>query len=118
MTDDRAATSKLTTRRRVLALAGAAAAAPIGALSLIPTGARAQERMSSIGRASSPPNILFIFTDQERYRLNGPAGLSLPGHEQLQKSGVTFHNHYCPAVTCTSSRSVLLTGLQTPDNRM
>src|SRR4030088_2313506 len=30
--------------------------------------------------------------------------------------GVTFHNHYCPAVMCTSSRAVLLTGLQTPDN--
>jgi hypothetical protein len=63
MTNGRAAVSTLTTRRRVLALAGAAAAAPTSALSLISTG-RAQERMASIGRASSPPNIVFIFTDQ------------------------------------------------------
>lgn len=64
------------------------------------------------------PNILFIFTDQERYEANRPTGLSLPAHERLQKTGVTLRNHYCPAVMCTSSRAVLLTGLQTPDNRM
>ncbi|MGH2362354.1 MAG: sulfatase-like hydrolase/transferase, partial [bacterium] len=63
-------------------------------------------------------NILFVFSDQERYMPQWPTGLSLPGHERLQKSGVTFHNHYCPATMCTSSRSVLLTGLQTPDTRM
>jgi arylsulfatase len=64
------------------------------------------------------PNILFIFTDQERYSGNWAPGLSLPAHERFQRTGVTFHSHYCPAVMCTSSRAVLLTGLQTPDNRM
>jgi arylsulfatase len=63
-------------------------------------------------------NILFVFTDQERYFPKWPPKLSLPGHERLEKTGVTFHNHYCPAVMCTSSRSVLLTGLTTPNNRM
>src|SRR5262249_20987155 len=58
------------------------------------------------------------FTDQERYHRQWPTGLSLPAHERLQRTGVTFHNHYCPAVMCTSSRAVLLTGLQTADNRM
>ncbi|WP_270938500.1 sulfatase-like hydrolase/transferase, partial [Falsiroseomonas oryzae] len=65
-----------------------------------------------------PPDLLFVFTDQERYAATWPAGLSLPGHERLARHGVTFHAHYCPAVMCTSSRAVLMTGLQTPDNRM
>lgn len=63
-------------------------------------------------------NILFVFGDQERYFPKWPTGLSLPGHERLQSSGVTFENHYTSAIMCTPSRSVLLTGLQTPDNRM
>jgi arylsulfatase len=63
-------------------------------------------------------NILFVFTDQERYQARWPAGLSLPGHERLQKTGVSFVNHQCPATMCTSSRSVIVTGLQTPDNGM
>ena len=63
-------------------------------------------------------NILFIFTDQERYTARWPAGLSLPGHERLQKTGVTFTQHYTSACMCTPSRSVLLTGLQTADNKM
>lgn len=67
---------------------------------------------------ASKPNIVFVFTDQERYLPKWPTGLSLPAHERLKATGVTFHNHYCPAVMCTSSRSVLLTGLQTVDNGM
>jgi len=63
-------------------------------------------------------NILFIFTDQERYFRQWPSGLTLPGHERLQQTGITFHNHYASAVMCTSSRSVLLTGLSTPVNGM
>ena len=63
-------------------------------------------------------NILFVFTDQERYHASWPKGLALPGHERLQRAGVTFTNHQCPATMCTSSRSVILTGLQTADNGM
>lgn len=63
-------------------------------------------------------NILFVFTDQERYHAAWPKGLSLPAHERLALSGVTFTNHQCPATMCTSSRSVMLTGLQTADNGM
>lgn len=72
----------------------------------------------SAGGASSRPNIVFVFSDQERYFPKLPSNLTLPAHERLQRTGVTFHNHYCPAVMCTSSRSVLLTGLQTADNGM
>jgi arylsulfatase len=83
--------------------------------------ARAAETTSKAAPQSglkSGHNILFVFTDQERYFLKWPGKLSLPGHERLEKTGVTFHNHYCPAVMCTSSRSVLMTGLTTPNNRM
>ena len=68
--------------------------------------------------AAGRPNVLFVFTDQERYFQSYPPGLKLVGHERLRERGVTFHRHYCPAVMCTSSRSVLMTGLQTPDNGM
>lgn len=63
-------------------------------------------------------NILFIFTDQERYTPKWPTGLSLPAHERLQQTGVTFTQHYTSAIMCTPSRSVLMTGLQTADNKM
>ncbi len=113
-------------RRRFLALAAGAVAVPLGACSpsqpagsQVPT-AGAQAPRS---RVSPPPNgphhnILFVFTDQERYFPRWPKGFSLPGHERLAATGTTFTNHYCPAVMCTSSRAVILTGLQTPDNRM
>ena len=59
-----------------------------------------------------------MFTDQERYRAKLPNGYSLPGHERLHERGVSFHNHHCPATMCTSSRSVMMTGLTTVDNGM
>jgi arylsulfatase len=67
---------------------------------------------------SSQPNILFVFTDQERFQERWPKGISLPGHDRLREKGVSFTNHQCPATMCTSSRSVMLTGLQTADNGM
>jgi arylsulfatase len=63
-------------------------------------------------------NILFVFTDQERYFPKWPSGLSLPGHERLWAKGTTFTRHYTSAIMCTPSRSVLMTGLQTADNKM
>jgi len=59
-----------------------------------------------------------VFTDQQRYIERLPAGFRLPGQERLARESTTFRNHYCPAVMCTSSRAVMLTGLQTADNRM
>jgi arylsulfatase len=100
--------------KRVAASAAAAAVAPVlGA----PAIARAQGRATGTA-AGGHHNILFVFTDQERYLPRWPAGLSLPGRERMMRSGTTFLQHYCPAVMCTSSRAVLMTGLQTADNRM
>jgi len=70
------------------------------------------------GGATQGLNIVFVFGDQERYFSTWPKGLSLPGRERLQRTGVTFQNHYTSAIMCTPSRAVLTTGLQTPDNRM
>lgn len=102
------------TRRGVLlgaAIGATLAQAPAGAQPAAPG-------LTLRGGSTRPPNLLFIFTDQERYAARLPAGLSLPGHERLARAGITFHAHQCPAVMCTSSRAVLMTGLQTPDNRM
>ena len=81
------------TRRQALQTAAAAGVASAAAPGII----RAQGQPDGF-------NILFMFSDQERYMRALPPGLSLPGHERLRKMGVTFHNHYCPAVMCTSSR--------------
>ena len=64
------------------------------------------------------PNVLFVFTDQERFSPSLPLELGLSAHQRLMSSGTTFSNHYSSAVMCTSSRAVLLTGLQTTDNGM
>ena len=103
-------------RREMLTLAAGALAAPL--LGAGPTRAQTQAAPASLKTASKARNILFVFTDQERYQPRWPSGLSLPGHERLQRRGVTFTNHQCPATMCTSSRSVMLTGLQTADNGM
>ena len=114
--DNNAKSSTSRSRRQVLALAAGALAAPLlGART-----ARAQtvNAPAPVRATSRARNILFVFTDQERFHSRWPSGLSLPGHERLQRSGVTFTNHQCPATMCTSSRSVMLTGLQTADNGM
>ncbi|MGJ7510097.1 sulfatase-like hydrolase/transferase [Variovorax sp. GT1P44] len=105
------------TRRSLLASSVAAIAG--GALPMPGTAPAAWAQAPAVRtKGSSRPNILFVFTDQERYFSRWPAGLGLPGHERMQRTGVRFMSHYCPAVMCTSSRAVLMTGLQTADNRM
>jgi arylsulfatase A-like enzyme len=99
-------------------------AAGAGAASLIVTRPASAMSATTVTQPQGPTsgsskfNILFIFTDQERYFRSWPTGFTLPGRERFQRTGVTFHNHYCPATMCTSSRSVLFTGLTTPVNRM
>ncbi len=110
------------TRRGFLAMAGAVAGGaalaacdtPAGTPGTKPTGARPRRMPPS----SDKHNIVFVFTDQERYFHKWPAGMSLPGRERLQAEGINFDKHYGPASMCTSSRSVMLTGLQTPDTKM
>ncbi|MGD8832218.1 MAG: sulfatase-like hydrolase/transferase [Pseudomonadales bacterium] len=68
--------------------------------------------------ATGGHNILFVFVDQERYFPRWPARLSLPGHERLERTGTSFEQHQIGATMCTSSRSIMMTGLQTADNGM
>ena len=121
MANRRLADRNRSTRRDFLTRAsGIVAATALGSAPLKPAHAQttSAQPTGTSGPVRSRPNILFVFTDQERYQQKWPSGLSMPAHERLQQTGVTFHNHYCPAIMCTSSRAVLLTGLQTPDNRM
>jgi len=78
----------------------------------------AQERTNPRGRARGGLNILFVFTDQERDFSRWPAGLDLPGHERLADTGTRFQAHHIGATMCTSSRSIMMTGLQTAVNGM
>lgn len=106
-------------RRNFLKIAGGVAAGSLLDTALSPVESFATSMQRSLStRKNSRPNIVFIFTDQERYLGSAAKGLVLDGHERLQRRGVTFHNHYCPAVMCTSSRAVIMTGLHTPDNGM
>jgi len=63
--------------------------------------------------AGGPYNILFILTDQERqFRPDElPKDYRLPAHERLAQKGVVFENHRINSCVCTSSRSVIYTGL-------
>lgn len=117
-----------TTRRRFLrASAGAAAAGSLLAGAGATAGAETQLAQApatpqggapAVAPARGKPNILFVFTDQERFHASWPKGLSLPGHERMARTGITFTNHQCPATMCTSSRSVIVTGQQTATNGM
>jgi arylsulfatase len=70
--------------------------------------------------ASGPYNIVFILTDQERYFQPDelPADYRLPAHERLAKNGVVFENHRINSCVCTSSRSVIYTGLHIQQTKM
>lgn len=99
--------------------AGAVAANVLGAFGSAEASAATLPRRKAKASGLTPKkNILFVFTDQERYFPQRPTGLSLPGHDRLTRQGVSFASHYVSASMCTSSRSVMLTGLQTVDNGM
>lgn len=110
-------TTTRTTRRAFLEASAGAATASLLAAGPVDI-AQAQSGSPAIARSRGPHNILFVFTDQERFQSRWPKGLSLPGHQRLERTGVTFTNHQCPATMCTSSRSVIVTGLQTATNGM
>ncbi len=61
----------------------------------------------------SRPNILLLFTDQERADLVAPDGLPVetPNIDRLREEGMWFEAAYTPTSICTSARASLLTGL-------
>ncbi len=65
-------------------------------------------------KASTPPNIIFIMTDQQRADALGCAGNAAvisPNIDKLAEEGVLFTNGYSSVPSCTPARSGLLTGL-------
>lgn len=78
----------------------------------------ARERTRKTRAIGSGHNILFVFTDQERHFDRWPKRLELPGHERLADAGTYFGQHHIGATMCTSSRSIMMTGLQTAVNGM
>ena len=62
---------------------------------------------------SSRPNVLLVFTDQERADLVAPNGLPVetPNIDRLREEGMWFDSAYTPTSICTSARASLLTGL-------
>jgi len=98
---------------------GIAAGALLAMSPLGDTGtSRAQPRLRGSTTMRSGHNILFVFTDQERHFPSWPRRLDLPGHERLARTGTYLNQHHIGATMCTSSRSIMMTGLQTVDNGM
>ena len=112
------------TRREFLKTAGAGVLATALGGHLLDNPARAAAPASAGPEprkaAAGPYNILFILTDQERYFRAGefPQDYRLPAHERLAKNGVVFENHRINSCVCTSSRSVIYTGLHIQQTRM
>lgn len=64
-------------------------------------------------RRSSPPNIVFILTDDMRWDAMGcmdQPKLRTPHLDRLARSGVLFSNSFCTTSICATNRASILTG--------
>ncbi len=57
------------------------------------------------------PNLVFIFTDQQRADTLGGGFVHTPNLDQLAATGTSFQNAYVAQPVCTPSRATILTGL-------
>lgn len=63
---------------------------------------------------NKPKNLVFIFTDQQRYdtlKVYGNEKLQMPNLNQLAEESVVFRKAYVAQPVCTPSRGTILTGL-------
>jgi arylsulfatase len=111
-------------RRDALKTIAAGAVAASGATNLLaateaPTSST-MPRVEASKAVGGPYNILFIFTDQERFFRPGelPSGYQLPAHERLANKGIVFENHQINSCVCTPSRSVVYTGRHIQQTKM
>jgi len=92
-------------RRDVLALAG-------GAALTVHRYAKGQAKMPT--RSKTPPNILFLMTDQHRadcIGADGNAVIKTPHLDRIAREGALFQRAYTCTPSCTPARAALLTGL-------
>ncbi len=64
--------------------------------------------------AAKPPNIVFLFTDdQSAYTMGcyGNPDAQTPNLDQLAKEGIVFDNHYDTTAICMASRANVMTGM-------
>ncbi|MFP6584565.1 MAG: sulfatase [Candidatus Hydrogenedentota bacterium] len=63
---------------------------------------------------SSPPNIIVLVSDDQRWDAMGAAGntiIQTPNMDKLAAGGVRFRNAFCTTSICCASRASLLTGM-------
>ncbi len=64
--------------------------------------------------STTPPNIIFIITDQQRYDTIAALGaghVDTPNIDRLVRDGVSFTHCYVPGASCVPSRASVFTGL-------
>ncbi|MDP0496551.1 MAG: sulfatase-like hydrolase/transferase [Verrucomicrobiota bacterium JB024] len=82
-----------------------------GLISLTPRVARSA--MKKVSSAETPPNILWIMTDQQfagAMSCAGDADLKTPAMDWIAARGVRFEQAYCTNPICVPSRSSMITG--------
>lgn len=65
------------------------------------------------GRIDKRPNLVLLFTDQQRQPQHWPTGWvekNLPSFARLKRHGIEFKNAFTAACQCTPSRATMLTG--------
>jgi len=85
----------------------------IGAASLLTYGCASAARNVS-GRKPSKPNLLFIWTDEQRadtMAAYGNTKIHAPNLNKLAKGSVVFEKAYVTQPVCTPNRSAVMTGL-------
>ncbi len=63
-------------------------------------------------RRSAPPNIIYIYTDQQTATMMGAAGnkyLKTPEMDYIAENGIRFTRAYAPNPVCATSRLSLMT---------
>lgn len=70
----------------------------------------------TLGRdtAGSPPSIVVIVTDDQRWDMLGEAGnaiIQTPNMDRIAREGVHFENHFVTTSLCAPSRTSIFTGL-------
>lgn len=110
------------TRRQLLRIgAGFAGAGALGLAGCSPRDALRRLVPQRAGRIPEKPNLLVLFTDQERYHVHFPPGYIervMPSWTRLKRHGLEFRRAYTSSTQCSPSRACMLTGEYSNVNRL